>query len=227
MKNTVLLFTLLTISFQGFSQDPDPILFQTWYLVAQHSDLGPSTYFTPSTSKQIIINSNLTFIATDNCATRTGSFIYTEDSEYNYIRPVDHTIDTSGCSNGDAYGSFWELEEEYDLWMQVYNSGDNDFFSFEGAPGFGNDFTNQFLSIEEQLLNSITIYPNPTTNILKIKDTNNVITSYSISDLMGKTIVQSRAFIGQEINVASFKTGIYFINVVSEKRSNTLKFIKK
>jgi hypothetical protein len=226
LKNTVLLVTLLTISFQGFSQDPDPILYQTWYLVAQHSDLGPSSHFTPSTSRQIIINPDLSFIATDNCATRTGIFIYTEDSEYNYIRPVDHIIDTSGCSNGDVYESFWELEEEYDLWMQVYNSGDNDFFSFEGAPGFGNDFANQLLSIEEQLLNSIIIYPNPTTNILKIEDKSQVIESYSILDVIGKTVVKTTTFNGQDIALTSLTSGVYFIKVVSEAGSNILKFIK-
>jgi hypothetical protein len=53
-----------------------------------------------------------------------------------------------------------------------------------------------------------------------------VIESYSILDVIGKTVVKTTTFNGQDIALTSLTSGVYFIKVVSEAGSNILKFIK-
>ena len=203
----------------------DPALYQTWYLIAQHSDLGPSYSFTPSTERQLTINPDLSFTATDNCATRTGHFVYQEVDDYYYILPVFHAINTDNCEDGETYGTFWELGDSYDLRMEVYSGGDSDFFTFEAAPGFGNDFTNQLLSIEDVLINSIKLHPNPVSETLQISSNEIQLSSIEILSLQGKVLTTEIDNL-QEINLSHLSSGVYFIKLISEENSVIKKIIK-
>jgi hypothetical protein len=216
-------------------EPPSTALFQTYYLHETGADLGPPSYiedYDPPMQPTITINEDLSFSGIGSCNNFTGQFEYTQDGfNGTFLIPVAFETEGETCQyhNNFEEAYFYHFEQEDPLYFYASeNPGTgNAVFQFELSPGFYFLHRNfPVLEVEDFNLEIIRIYPNPTANLLKIKDTNNVVTSYSISDQMGKTILQSQAFIGQEINVASFKSGIYFINVVSEAGSNTLKFIK-
>jgi len=82
------------------------------------------------------------------------------------------------------------------------------------------------LSIEEQdIYNSISIYPNPTTSQLSIV-TELEISEIVIVDIEGKTILRTNHNTNS-INTATLSNGIYFIKMVSGKNTITKKFVKQ
>ncbi|MFT5103535.1 MAG: hypothetical protein ACI86C_001191 [Candidatus Latescibacterota bacterium] len=48
MKKLLLILLIGGTTFQGFGQDPDPDLFQTWYLVSYSYDQGDPNYLAHS-----------------------------------------------------------------------------------------------------------------------------------------------------------------------------------
>lgn len=82
------------------------------------------------------------------------------------------------------------------------------------------------LSIEEQSANDqILIYPNPTTSQLSII-TDLEINEIEILDIGGKTIMKSIQNT-KIINTSNLSNGIYFIKMVSGKKTITKKFVKQ
>lgn len=82
------------------------------------------------------------------------------------------------------------------------------------------------LSIEEQdIYNSISIFPNPTTSQLSIV-TKLEISEIVIVDIEGKTILRTNHNTNS-INTTTLSNGIYFIKMVSGKKTITKKFVKQ
>ncbi|MEE9348590.1 MAG: FG-GAP-like repeat-containing protein [Flavobacteriaceae bacterium] len=82
------------------------------------------------------------------------------------------------------------------------------------------------LSINENLISSISLYPNPTTNELTIKSQNSLENSIiAIFDIQGKKVYNS-FYNSDKINVANLEQGIYFLRIIHENKTIKLKFIK-
>jgi hypothetical protein len=83
------------------------------------------------------------------------------------------------------------------------------------------------LSIEDQTISDISIYPNPVGDVLKIK-TSTVLTEKiaTIFDVTGKRAF-NQMMTNNELNVSSLQGGIYFLRIESNGRSIRRKFIKK
>lgn len=83
------------------------------------------------------------------------------------------------------------------------------------------------LSIDDESLADITIYPNPVDAILKIQ-TSAVLTEKiaTIFDISGKRVFNQR-ITNNQLNVSSLQGGIYFLRIESDGRSIRRKFIKK
>ena len=76
----------------------------------------------------------------------------------------------------------------------------------------------------------ISIYPNPTTNIINLSVSNSkeIIKAFKISDVNGKTILERTNIQQNEIIDLSFvKSGIYFINIQTAKEIFTTKILKE
>jgi hypothetical protein len=72
-------------------------------------------------------------------------------------------------------------------------------------------------------INEITIYPNPSVDVLRIENAPEQNTSLSIYSINGTKILQTEiSGTDNEINVSHLKTGMYFLKI----NSQTLKFIK-
>ncbi len=83
--------------------------------------------------------------------------------------------------------------------------------------------TNNFNSIEKS---EVSLYPNPTNNILNINSVETV-KSVTIIDINGRTVLQNNINLNNpEINVAELNSGIYFVSVTTDLGTSTQKIIK-
>ncbi len=84
--------------------------------------------------------------------------------------------------------------------------------------------TNQVTSVEDVYASSISLYPNPTSSVLKVI-TAAPISSYTIYTAEGKTMDQSN-LINNQIDVSALPTGIYFIELSIDNLAIQKRFIK-
>jgi hypothetical protein len=82
------------------------------------------------------------------------------------------------------------------------------------------------VKIDENITESIHIYPIPTSNSLKFNNINNVeIVSISILDFSGRKIKEFRPN-SEVLDISSLTSGIYFLKMNTEKGEILMKFIK-
>ncbi|MDX1701227.1 MAG: T9SS type A sorting domain-containing protein, partial [Melioribacteraceae bacterium] len=82
-------------------------------------------------------------------------------------------------------------------------------------------------STNETEISEISIFPNPVETILTIgipstRENHEI----SILDIEGRSVYVDSNFQGEEINVAHFRSGVYFLHIKNERQSATRKFIK-
>lgn len=107
-----------------------------------------------------------------------------------------------------------------------------DYFSLTAIGGDGTAinrlmFTGNALSVDESQTASIKLYPNPTSDNLHIEGLNNVrkLTIYDVNGRQLKSFVNSNS--SMSLDISTFKTGLYFVEIKSNERIETLKFIKQ
>jgi len=105
------------------------------------------------------------------------------------------------------------------------DSYDGDITSYHGSNDMWIVKLSSTLDIDEkQILQDISIYPNPTSHQLSV-DTELAINEINVIDITGKTIKT----INQNTNtldVADLTAGIYFIKLITNERTITKKFVK-
>jgi len=79
------------------------------------------------------------------------------------------------------------------------------------------------LSINDQKLTNISIYPNPVNDKLFVQGLSEV-SEISIYDVLGKLVLAKTT--SSEIEVSNLKKGIYTIKIVTEQKETVQKFIK-
>jgi hypothetical protein len=86
--------------------------------------------------------------------------------------------------------------------------------------------TSATMSNESFTMSDFDIYPNPTSNVLNISNTNNIeIKNISISDLNGRVIKNVNGV--TSINVSDLNEGVYFVSIETTEGKSTKKFIKE
>ncbi|WP_223034610.1 M43 family zinc metalloprotease [Hanstruepera marina] len=111
---------------------------------------------------------------------------------------------------------------------------DDDTVIFSGGE-FGSDETTnmatQSLSVDEYTLNSIRIYPNPTTSELNIKlsNTNDLPNGYKIYNMLGQLVTEKTIDSNLDliINTSAMSNGMYFIKIAKGNSALTLPFVKE
>ena len=101
--------------------------------------------------------------------------------------------------------------------------------SFQLGNGYYPSLNLSVLSIESPTTNLLVkVYPNPTKELIFI--THPISNSFKvfISDLTGKVLFQKQVGKQEPINIESYPTGTYLINVTTEdKKTNSYKIIKQ
>jgi Secretion system C-terminal sorting domain len=76
--------------------------------------------------------------------------------------------------------------------------------------------------------NTISVYPNPVDNLLKISNANFTIEKLEIYNLLGEKIIsKTSANSLTEIDVSNLNSGVYFIMVTGENKTDKTTFVKK
>ena len=79
-------------------------------------------------------------------------------------------------------------------------------------------------SLNNNQLENLDIYPNPTLGKLNIASADKIIT-LSITNIIGKEILFIKDFSAKTIDLSSFKNGAYFININTDKGTHIEKII--
>jgi hypothetical protein len=83
------------------------------------------------------------------------------------------------------------------------------------------------VSVEEDTIDSINIFPNPVEDILTVQTNNNFgLVRYEIFDINGR-VTLGQTLLNNQVNVSSLSTGIYTIKIVSDSNVVSRKFYKK
>lgn len=81
------------------------------------------------------------------------------------------------------------------------------------------------LSLNDNSIQKISIYPNPTTNKLYFKGSFNDNFKVSVFDILGKKIIEKTLNINETLDVSQLNTGIYIIRF--DEFNTTYKFVKE
>ncbi len=121
----------------------------------------------------------------------------------------------------------------YSLTISVYcpNKSGNDFFKIESVIYF--DGTNVWLSptlgMDEQLLDNLTLYPNPFSNSISVDNKDGVLQSLKLIDLNGRVLSemnQVNSGLVKLDQLESISSGTYLLILSGENTSKTYKVIK-
>lgn len=98
-------------------------------------------------------------------------------------------------------------------------------FSFSTAAIAQNSASTQFASTTETVFN---ISPNPGINELNIRLTQKTNAAVEVYNLLGKKIYTGKlTAMHNAIDITSWKSGIYLVKVITDKKSITKRFVKK
>lgn len=88
--------------------------------------------------------------------------------------------------------------------------------------------TGTALSVDEKHINLFSIFPNPTKNFIKI-ETDLSIDSVKILNQLGQNVlvIDGNKIFNNEIDLSSLSSGLYFINISSDDKSQSVKVIKE
>ncbi|WP_028121539.1 T9SS-dependent choice-of-anchor J family protein [Epilithonimonas tenax] len=126
--------------------------------------------------------------------------------------PVNHTLDlTSFIGQPQIYIAF-----------RHFDCTDQDFISIDDVTVKATSL----LAISDVAKKSVSIYPNPTTEILNV-NVNSKINSADIYDFSGKLVRNVTVSADNKVNVKDLKNGTYVLRVNTEAGSTSHKFIKK
>ncbi|WP_400079703.1 endonuclease [Winogradskyella sp. R77965] len=81
------------------------------------------------------------------------------------------------------------------------------------------------LSVGDEVLKRVKIYPNPTKDLVKIDLTQNIETRIEIYDILGKRILTTEIKESTSLNVSSLKHGLYLIRFTQKDKSETKRLI--
>lgn len=214
---------------------PNPALFQTFYLHAMDTDLGPTTQieaYDPPVQPTITIQQDLSFTGVGSCNTFSGEFAYTHDDfSGGYLIPTAFEAGSTPCENHNELEEYYFFQFE-DLDPLSFLAGGttnpgNGAFSFERFAGFTFHFENQpVLSVPEFNTAYFSIYPVPADDMLYINTSKGHWDTLSIVSINGQHISQINEF-QEGIDVSALKAGIYFVRITNAAATSTHRFIKK
>jgi hypothetical protein len=86
---------------------------------------------------------------------------------------------------------------------------------------------NTAASVNENILSSVSIYPNVTSDSFTVKNTSNIaLTSVTLFDINGRVVLKSNLN-NSVVNVSNLSAGMYFVEINSANAKITRKLIKK
>lgn len=138
-------------------------------------------------------------------------------------------------STGDTVQQIYNLcPGTYSAYVTDATNTDTMFTSFtltDSSAIYGRDEAPSLSSLSEteNLLENVSIYPNPFTNVIKIDNQNGAVQSMKLTDLNGR-IIGEKSVVNSGVvefdGLESIGSGTYFLILSGEKQSGTYKLIK-
>ncbi len=223
-------FILVCAVFAAHAQDPDPAIFQTWYLYSQDGDLGETQYYYGEDVPQITINNDFSYTATDNCWDISGNFNYLEgDTTFPFY--LENVGFEEACVLGGNTNRTLSVYFQYPEPLASYmNEGTYTelhlLLTFK--PGFGLTFRNQItLSVADNHLEQIVVFPNPACESISISGVSAPIDAVRILNNAGCVVQEFTAAGLSNLDVSQLATGLYFLSITSEGTTTIRKFLKQ
>lgn len=200
------------------AQEPDPNLFQTWYLTfVQASDLGIPyvvSEIDPAIAPFLTISENYEFSGQGACNSFNGIYDFPFDDTFqvtefshtgNVCTPPIHQAFESEYFGFIGNGGWFEISEDNDGFvLEMYNA----------IFGYAN-FTNYPLSNEDFMSKTIQIYPNPVGMELFFITDNIVISDIEIYSTLG-TFIRNSTLDNGAIDVSELNQGLYILRIKTD-----------
>ena len=226
----LLFFVLGFIAFKSFGQNPE--LFGTWYLTSYSVDLEEPSYISniqPPISPFLIIEETLDFSGEAACNPYIGNFGYDSNSNELILNSFDTTLGLCDFEEHNffevAYFSYFNVGAGYEFLLYIDNSG-NKGLILSIDPGYDLVYQEHPLSVSENILNDLRIYPNPVSDQLFITSEKSTIKTMAVFSTTGQKVLEIEGS-SNSIDVSSLSKGIYFLEINSEEGKSVQKFIKK
>ena len=156
---------------------------------------------------------------------------YEQNGEHNHefdvVQSECYTFTIYDTAGNGLDGYNWTVGSEY--YELTTEEGDLIYTNTNFGSEESKLISTEYLSVNQNSINSISIYPNPADNFIYIKHQNILPESYKIFDLNGR-LINSKIINNEddlEINVGSFERGLYFISISSGENTDNLKFLVK
>ncbi len=154
-------------------------------------------------------------------------FSYDSYSSYPYMQAIESIDLRNGNNSNMQYCSIINNVNLECIYVDDKNAPHNNWHKNYGHY-IDNEAECTVLSINDfNVNNSVTLYPNPVSDILYIENTNQVnIQKIELYDVYGKQIIRTENSFDQ-VNFKNIVPGLYFINIQTEYGTATKKIIKE
>jgi hypothetical protein len=146
----------------------------------------------------------VTYPATSVGATQLFKFVNNDWGTNEGTDPTN-TIATGGCGVDDGAGNINRT--------QVIPAANTEVcFVWDGCAACGTS------SVKSSVINKLSVFPNPATDVVRLDLSGNGIASATITDLSGKMVKQMNTILNNEISVSDLNAGMYIITVAEGNR---------
>lgn len=229
MRHIILLITIVYTT-TLHAQEPDPDLFQTWYLQSVfESDAIPEPYIVseiePGINPTLTIDTDLTFSAMAACNSIYGSFVSVNDETFE-TTDLFTTLVLCGYEDHESFESeyfgFLQIMEFYSI-----TSNENGMTLTIGTPIFGQAIYHNYpLSLTEHAISSLEVFPNPSNSVIHINSKDKIILGIELFSSIGDRIeVPSANF--DTIDISHLSQGLYYIKVATENGTVVKRVLKE
>ena len=156
---------------------------------------------------------------------------YEQNGEHNHefdvVQSECYTFTIYDTAGNGLDGYNWTVGSEY--YELTTEEGDLIYTNTNFGSEESKLISTEYLSVNQNSINSISIYPNPSDNFIYIRYQNILPESFKIFDLNGR-LINSKIINNEddlEINVSTFERGLYFISISSGENMDNLKFLVK
>ncbi len=87
----------------------------------------------------------------------------------------------------------------------------------------------EILGVSEQVLNAVSVYPNPTSNTFTITAPNNIISKATVYDVNGRVVAQQtfNNTTNYQVNISALRAALYFVKIETEAGAVFKRVVKK
>jgi hypothetical protein len=211
----ILLIILLCCSINSVAQDPNPDLFQTWYLyyVIVGSTEFEVSEIEPPITPTLTISQNFNFNGEGACNLFNGTY---ETMNSTTIRTETFSSETDDCGIPihNSFESKYFDVMEFGGWYVITPETNGMMMTIEiplGQSAFA-IYKNYELNVMNFALNNIQIYPIPSSSIINITSPQNPVVSIEVFDLFGKNLLTQNIDV-ETVDVSDLDTGIYLMKI--------------